>query len=74
MTSAIRDSLAEEFKSRIHRDDVYRHAAVCELYSSQTASERALNETQDLNGLGFSAPDAPVLSPCGENHRRATAE
>ncbi len=66
MNKAVRNSLAEEFRSRIVRDAAYRHAVLREMYSHQTSSEQALNKTYDLNGLGFSAPDAPVLSPLAE--------
>lgn len=48
------------------RDEAYRHAVVCQLHSKQTSSEQVLKKTRELNGLGFSSPDAPALSPIAE--------
>lgn len=55
-------NLRQEFKLKIAHNKAYRHAVLRHLYASQTSDEQATKKTQYLNGAGFTAPDAPVLS------------
>ena len=60
------NKLREEFHSQITQSGAYRRGVLCVLHAYQTGDEQANKITQDLNGIGFTAPDAPVLSPLAE--------
>jgi len=58
--------LRGSFNARVKRDPQYRYWVLLRLYESQTPNEQAHHTTRDLNHLGFSAPDAPILSLLAE--------
>lgn len=58
--------LRDQFASQIERDREYRHHAILALYDRQTRVEQTRRKTRDFNGVGFTAPDAPMLSGFAE--------
>jgi len=60
------DTLRKLFAYAVLNDKVYRHWALEWLYELQTPNEQARQVTQDRNGAGFTAPDAPILSRLAE--------
>jgi hypothetical protein len=56
----------EAFKLRIKKDREYRHWVLQELYEGQTDDERTDRTTRWNNGIGFTQPDAEVLSGLAE--------
>src|SRR5690242_3952677 len=59
-------AIPEQFTKRVINDQAYRHWALRRLHLAQTPAEKAYRVTRALNGVGFSAPDAPILSPLAE--------
>jgi len=60
------NTLRKQFAKKLLRDQAYRYWVVKRLFVSQTPAEKVHRVTRALNGVGFSAPDAPVLSPLAE--------
>ena len=60
------EALRKLFKYAVLNDKEYRHWVLERLYDLQTPNEQARQLTQDRNGAGFTAPDAPVLSLLAE--------
>jgi hypothetical protein len=52
----------EQFAKRVIGEPKYGHFSLEWLYKQQTPGEQARNVTLDLNGVGFTGPDAPILS------------
>lgn len=57
------NTLRKTFAKHLLGDRAYRYWVLKRLFGSQTPAEKAYRVTRAKNGVGFSAPDAPVLSP-----------
>jgi hypothetical protein len=60
------NTLRKQFAKRVLSDRAYRYWVLKRLFGSQTPAEKVHRVSKALNGVGFSAPDAPVLSPLAE--------
>lgn len=52
----------EEIKNKIDESDKALYQCLRILYNQQTDEEKAVGNTQEHNGIGFNAYDAPYLS------------
>src|SRR5262245_46702919 len=55
---------------RLAIEDGFVTWAVWALYDRQTSFEQNKHVTRTKNGVGFNAPDAPILSPIAEDAAR----
>ena len=60
------ERLRYSFAKQVRGNTEYRHWVLEMLYELQTPSERSGRKTQECNGSGFTAPDAPILSRLAE--------
>lgn len=51
----------DEIKEKIDKYDKVVYSCLFQLYNQQTESEKAVGNTQEHNGVGFNAYDAPFL-------------
>lgn len=58
---------AEEIKNLIQTNDKVLYGALKKLYGCQTKAEQTSESTQEHNGVGFNAIDAPFLSSLAES-------
>ena len=60
------NALRNAFGLRVRKDAHYRHWVLTQLYGAQTADEQAEEKTKHDNEMGFTTPDAPILTGLAE--------
>ena len=70
MTSMTKKELIAALKERLATDDRWAPRALSVVYRNQTADERATQQTIEHNGIGFSGPDAEILSSFAQRFQR----
>ena len=62
--------LLAELKRQLARDDRWALRALTLVYRNQTADEQNAQQTIEHNGIGFSGPDAEILSSFAQQYQR----
>lgn len=70
MTTMTRKALLAALKERLAQDDRWALRALSVVYANQTAAEQASQQTIEHNGVGFSGPDAEILSSFAQQYQR----
>ena len=70
MTSMTKKELIAALKERLATDDRWALRALKLVYRNQTAYEQATQQTIEHNGIGFSGPDAEILSSFAQQYQR----
>ena len=70
MTSMTKKELIAALKERLATDDRWALRALSVVYRNQTADEQATQQTIEHNGIGFSGPDAEILSSFAQQYQR----
>ncbi len=60
----------EQIKENILTKDAWTLRALLAIYERQTASEQAAGQTIEHNGVGFTGPDAEILSSIADFYSR----
>ena len=68
--SMTKKALLAELKRRLATDDRWALRALTLVYRNQTADEQNAQQTIESNGIGFSGPDAEILSSFAQQYRR----
>lgn len=63
-------ALLAELKARLSTDDRWALRALTLVYRNQTADEQSKQQTLEHNGIGFSGPDAEILSSFAQQYQR----
>ena len=63
-------ALHAELKRRLATDDRWALRALSVVYKNQTADEQNAQATIEHNGIGFSGPDAEILSSFAQQYQR----
>ena len=63
-------ALLAELKRRLATDDRWALRALTLVYRNQTADEQNAQQTIEHNGIGFSGPDAEILSSFAQQYQR----
>jgi hypothetical protein len=63
------NTIQAAFSRRLRKDKAYRHWVLLELHKRQTKDERSAKATIWSNGVGFTTPDAPLLTHLAEELR-----
>ena len=63
-------ALLAELKRRLATDDRWALRALTLVYRNQTADEQHAQATIEHNGIGFSGPDAEILSSFAQQYQR----
>lgn len=56
----------KEIKEKVATDDRWAIRAMLAIYKRQTATEKAMQETRDRNGVGFNGVDGQIMSSIAE--------
>ena len=70
MTTMTRKALLAALKERLAQDDRWALRALTVVYMNQTADERRVEQTIEHNGIGFSGPDAEILSSFARQYQQ----
>ena len=70
MTSMNKKELIAALKERLATDDRWALRALRLVYRNQTADEQASQQTIEHNGIGFTGPDAEILSSFAQQYQR----
>jgi hypothetical protein len=70
MKSMTKKELLAALKERLARSDRWALRALTLVYRNQTAAEQASQQTIEHNGIGFSGPDAEILSSFAQQYQR----
>ena len=70
MIAMTKKDLLAALKSRLANDDRWALRALTVVYQNQTSDEQAAQETIEHNGIGFSGPDAEILSSFAQQYQR----
>lgn len=70
MTSMTKKELIAALKERLATDGRWALRALTVVYRNQTADEQATQQTIEHNGIGFSGPDAEILSSFAQQYQR----
>ena len=70
MTTMTKKELIAALKERLATDDRWALRALKLVYRNQTADEQASQQTIEHNGIGFSGPDAEILSSFAQQYQR----
>ena len=68
--SMTKKALLAELKRRLATDDRWALRALSVVYKNQTADEQNAQQTIEHNGIGFSGPDAEILSSFAQQYQR----
>ena len=63
-------ALLAALKERLAQDDRWALQALTVVYRNQTADEQHAQQTIEHNGIGFSGPDAEILSSFAQQYQR----
>jgi len=63
-------ALLAALKERLAQDDRWALRALTVVYRNQTADEQHAQQTIEHNGIGFSGPDAEILSSFAQQYQR----
>ena len=66
----IKKDLIEHLRQRLASDPRWALRALIRIYQNQTADEQAHDATIERNGIGFSGPDAEILSSFARQYLR----
>lgn len=64
-----KDMIAQ-LRLRLANDPRWALRALMRIYQNQTASEKAMQQTIEHNGVGFCGPDAEILSSFAQQYQR----
>ena len=70
MTTMTKKALLAALKERLAQDDRWALRALTVVYMNQTADERRVEQTIEHNGIGFSGPDAEILSSFARQYQQ----
>lgn len=70
MITMRKKDLLAALKARLATDDRWALRALVVVYGNQTAAEQATQQTIEHNGIGFSGPDAEILSSFAQQYQR----
>ena len=70
MNSMTKKELIAALKERLATDGRWALRALTVVYRNQTAYEQATQQTIEHNGIGFSGPDAEILSSFAQQYQR----
>ena len=70
MNTMTKKELIAALKERLATDDRWALRALKLVYRNQTADEQAKQQTIEHNGIGFSGPDAEILSSFAQQYQR----
>ena len=70
MTTMTKKALLAALKERLAQDDRWALRALTVVYMNQTADERRAEQTIEHNGIGFSGPDAEILSSFARQYQQ----
>ena len=70
MMTMTKKALLAALKERLAQDDRWALRALTVVYSNQTADERRVEQTIEHNGIGFSGPDAEILSSFARQYQQ----
>ena len=70
MTSMTKKEMIAALKERLASDDRWALRALALVYRNQTADEQNAQATLEHNGIGFSGPDAEILSSFAQQYQR----
>ena len=70
MTTMTRKALLAALKERLAQDDRWALRALTVVYMNQTADEQRVQQTIEHNGIGFSGPDAEILSSFARQYQQ----
>ena len=70
MTTMTRKALLAALKERLAQDDRWALRALTVVYRNQTADEQRAQQTIEHNGIGFSGPDAEILSSFARQYQQ----
>ena len=70
MTTMTRKALLAALKERLAQDDRWTLRALTVVYRNQTADEQRAQQTIEHNGIGFSGPDAEILSSFARQYQQ----
>jgi hypothetical protein len=62
--------LIEHLRQRLANNDRWALRALIRIYQNQTADEQSKDATIERNGIGFSGPDAEILSSFARQYLR----
>ena len=70
MTTMTKKALLAALKERLAQDDRWALRALTVVYRNQTADEQRAEQTIEHNGIGFSGPDAEILSSFARQYQQ----
>lgn len=70
MKTMSKKEMLAALKQRLAQDDRWALRALTLVYRNQTAEEQASQQTIEHNGVGFSGPDAEILSSFAQQYQR----
>ena len=70
MTTMTKKALLAALKERLAQDDRWALRALTVVYMNQTADEQRAQQTIEHNGIGFSGPDAEILSSFARQYQQ----
>ncbi|MFZ4764656.1 MAG: hypothetical protein ACOYMN_06845 [Roseimicrobium sp.] len=70
MMTMTKKALLAALKERLAQDDRWALRALSVVYRNQTADEQSAQQTLEHNGIGFSGPDAEILSSFAQQYQR----
>jgi hypothetical protein len=65
-----KNDLIENLRRRLASDPRWALRALLRIYQNQTADEQAKDAAIERNGIGFSGPDAEILSSFARQYQR----
>jgi hypothetical protein len=69
-TTMTKKEMIAALKERLAKDDRWALRALTLVYQNQTADEQNAQATLEHNGIGFSGPDAEILSSFAQQYQR----
>ena len=63
-------ALVEQLRLRLASNDRWALRALLRIYQNQTADEQTRDTTLERNGIGFTGPDAEILSSFARQYQR----
>ena len=70
MMTMTKKALLAALKERLAQDDRWALRALSVVYRNQTADEQNAQQTLEHNGIGFSGPDAEILSSFARQYQQ----
>ncbi len=70
LSTMSKKALVEQLRLRLASNDRWALRALLRIYQNQTADEQTRDTTLERNGIGFTGPDAEILSSFARQYQR----